>query len=497
MTKMKKAILSVLSLGLVATVSIGGTLAFFSDRDSEVNTFTVGDVTIDLEENFTQGSELLPGVKIEKEAYITNTGDNEAYVWMTLAVPAALDSSEELGVGNILHWNVPGCFWNGYHNQDKFIQSGIKDGYLPEGSAGVADEDSWINKNESVQETIGGVVYNVYTFKYVGAIEPGETTNIALSQVYIDAAVDVNTDGQWYKVVNGEAKKIEWNDSMGAPKVLVSAYGIQADGFADVEAAYKAYQTQWGDNGTEYGGIIVNNADELRDALENNTNVTIILNNDIEIDKVNLTNPSVGNVVILADNHTISVSDSDAGVRSVQIAGENRKITIVDANIVCNDVTTEKNADVRGVSFNKNSSGSTVNLIDCTIDLTAGEYSYGVNLTSGNTGVTLNIDGCFIRASQPVKIFNSDSVFNFSNSTFVCTSSHPFSEKEWYAQCIRLQDNAKNNIVNVSNCKFDYQGSDSEEREVYGIVDTGTGNTVNVSNCTYGSDIDIEYKKDN
>lgn len=253
--KIKNIILTALSLALVAAVSIGGTLAYLTDRDSEVNTFTLGEVQIELNEEFEQGADLLPGVKVTKNAKITNEGDSDAYVWMTLAVPAALDDADAtLGAGNVLHWNMPGCFWNGYHDQEKYINSGITNGYLPEGSTGVAGEDSWINKNESVKETIDGVVYNVYTFKYVGAIVPDETTNIAVSDVYIDAAVDVTTDGQWYKVVNGEATEISWNDSMGAPKVIVSAYAVQAEGFNNVDEAYAAYQKQWADNGTEYNG---------------------------------------------------------------------------------------------------------------------------------------------------------------------------------------------------------------------------------------------------
>lgn len=244
--KTKNIILGALSLALVAAVSIGGTLAYLTDRDSAVNEFTLGKVEIKLNEEFEQGAKLLPGSKVTKNATITNEGDTDAYVWMTLAVPAALDDANtELGTSNILHWNMPGCFWNGYHDQDKYIQSGITNGYLAEGSTGVEDGDSWINDNKAVKQTIDGVVYNVYTFKYVGAIVPGETTNIAVSDVYIDAAVDVTTDGQWYKVVKGEATKINWNDSMGAPEVIVSAYAVQAEDFANVEAAYKAYNAQW------------------------------------------------------------------------------------------------------------------------------------------------------------------------------------------------------------------------------------------------------------
>lgn len=72
MSKMKKVLLMCTAYALVAAIAIGATLAFFTDRDSEVNTFTVGDVKIDLTEEFQQGAELVPGVKIDKNAGITN-----------------------------------------------------------------------------------------------------------------------------------------------------------------------------------------------------------------------------------------------------------------------------------------------------------------------------------------------------------------------------------------------------------------------------------------
>lgn len=284
---MKKVISLLLVMALTATAAIGGTVAYLTDRDSEANVFTVGDVSIDLTEDFEQGAELIPGVDIKKEAKITNTGKNDAWVWMTLAVPAALDSDAELGTENVLHWNMPGCFWYTYHNQDKYIKSGIAAGYLPEGSSGVADEDSWINNNTSVKETINGVDYNVYTFMYKGAIVPGETTNIALSKVYLDAAVDIDPNGDWYTVKDGVATELGWNSNTnGAPVVYVSAYAMQKEEFETVEAAYAAYNKQWTttdgvNNGLEWGTaaqvVEVSNLDDVKAALENANGEPVII----------------------------------------------------------------------------------------------------------------------------------------------------------------------------------------------------------------------------
>ena len=44
---MKKVLLSVLSLALVAAISIGATLAYLQDDDSDVNVMTLGNVYIE------------------------------------------------------------------------------------------------------------------------------------------------------------------------------------------------------------------------------------------------------------------------------------------------------------------------------------------------------------------------------------------------------------------------------------------------------------------
>lgn len=264
---MKKIIAFLLVVSLTAAIAIGGTLAYFTDRDSEANVFTVGDVKIDLNEEFDQGATLIPGVNIEKEATITNTGINDAYVWMTVAIPTALDNAN--ASDNVVHWNVPGAFWEGYNKDAKYIQSAIDAGYLEAGSNGVADDKTW-NVDDKVpmyETTFDGVAYNVYTLLYNSAVKPGETTNVGLSDIYMDTRVDIDPDGNWHFVENGVATDIDWNSNDdGNPVIYVSAYAIQTDGFASVEDAYNAYNAQWTtedgvNNGLEWGAVPVEVSD--------------------------------------------------------------------------------------------------------------------------------------------------------------------------------------------------------------------------------------------
>jgi len=263
--KLKKILTTVLSLVLVVALTVAGTLAYLTDRDGKANVFTVGDVEITLEEDFEQGAQLVPGVNIEKMPKITNTGTNDAWVWMTFAIPAALDNwnpgTEEGSYENVIHWNPLGATTEGYVTEDR-VNKAIADGYLPQGTTAQEIIDAgttWdvfnalVNGGNCYKEKINEIDYNVYVIPYNKALEPGETTLPSIYNVFLDAKVDIDPEGNWYKVENGVATPIVWNtNDNGNPVVFVSAYAIQKDGFASVEEAYAAYQTQWGENGSEY-----------------------------------------------------------------------------------------------------------------------------------------------------------------------------------------------------------------------------------------------------
>jgi predicted ribosomally synthesized peptide with SipW-like signal peptide len=258
---MKKIIAMLLVVVLCCSVSVGLTLAYLTDRDSEANIFTVGDVEIDLTEDFEQGATLLPGLDITKRPVITNTGDNDAWVWMTVAIPTDLDVYNGTAEGsseNIIHWNYLGATSEEYISEERIVKA-VADGYLPDGTTYadiVASNSTWDCENTLLyQEEIDGVSYNVYTLLYNKILTPNEVTLPSLVKVYLDARVDIDPDGNWHLVDNGNVTDINWNtEEDGGPVIYVSAYAMQAEGFDTVLDAYNAYQAQWGNHGgVEFG----------------------------------------------------------------------------------------------------------------------------------------------------------------------------------------------------------------------------------------------------
>ncbi len=78
------------ALAVMTLASAGATLAFFTDQEEKVNTFTVGNIDIQLEEpqwDPDKGKDITPDKEVPKDPQITNTGANDAYVFMEVSVP--------------------------------------------------------------------------------------------------------------------------------------------------------------------------------------------------------------------------------------------------------------------------------------------------------------------------------------------------------------------------------------------------------------------------
>lgn len=248
----KKLIIGLSAIGLAAA-TIGGAYAFLTDAEEAENVFTIGNVDISLLSNQELGEEvrLMPNNnKNTKVNYaIENIGQDDAYVWLRVKVPVALEDEGDASKDNILHWNFLGAFTKGHQSEQKYIDSARALGYeVPDG--GVAEEDTWTVTTVGT-EVIDEIEYNVYDLLYTGAITPGEITNIGVSTVYIDERVDY-VNGGWVLVKDGgqTLEEIDFDFYDGA-NFIVEGHAIQKDGFKTVEEAYAAYNTQWGQTETK------------------------------------------------------------------------------------------------------------------------------------------------------------------------------------------------------------------------------------------------------
>lgn len=214
---MKKKIIALcLVIVLAITAVTGATLAYFTDFETETNEFTVGNVDIELVEDFPK-NELMPGDKthnnLKKEVTVKNVGDNEAYMWIEVWVPASLDDGDDNspsapGLGNSLHFNY--------------------------GADVVETKATYLGSKSIDNASYNGYVHYV---KNDTAKAKGVSTAALLDQVYMDMKCTQCTDAAHTDCMvlrDGTHYTGEWN-------LVINAIGFQAQGFETITDAITEY----------------------------------------------------------------------------------------------------------------------------------------------------------------------------------------------------------------------------------------------------------------
>ena len=263
---MKKKILSIALVVAMVAVIAAGSLAYFTDKDNATNTFTVGNVNINLIEqerngqgglkDFTQDKKLYPivgsaqGEKdalgmptaknyVDKIVTVKNTGTEKAYIRAYFAIPSALDNGyETFNAGlNVLHFN----FGNKVVN----------------GAVSSTEGAEWIwthgNKWNYFETVIDNIKYNVYYADYYQAVDAGATTEQFIQGVYLDQSFDRH-DGKCYAF----GKEVLLDDGWDWNKVSCPVFAVacQAEGFTNandaMNAAFGANYNPWGTTATNW-----------------------------------------------------------------------------------------------------------------------------------------------------------------------------------------------------------------------------------------------------
>ena len=271
---MKKKVTALcLCVALLAVAVVGASLAYFTDTKSATNTFTVGNVSIDLIESkyhregndnsgdtsipdpthkvvaddgmkyvttghtmFTNdeikadaaqysdyigkhGSNMVPGRNFAKCPYVINTGANDAYIRIRVMIPHDGDVDNG-GIINAM-----------------FCSTATSSGEFQQGANG----ENWpvVEANGYTDEN--GLTYDVYTFTRTEPLKAGAMTEWNVW----------NFVGIGKNVTNADIEKAIENNVITRTEtgalslnVLVQADAIQAEGFANATAAFAAFDAQ-------------------------------------------------------------------------------------------------------------------------------------------------------------------------------------------------------------------------------------------------------------
>ena len=314
--KFKNVLLTGLSFVLIAVVAIGGTLAYLTSEDSDVNVMTLGNVSIEQHE--------YERVANADGTYATKTIDNvTSYVLKDFTqakplLPSAIDTTTWEGwdwdstvvrMTQVDSYGGMQVFKAASNAQDKFViveNTGDTDAYIrtlvaieigsTDGSLiGTSYHSTWTDTDFDPSTTdvsdplyiqIDGKNYMLQEYIYAGGqlsdgswrhgngiLPAGDTSYPNLSQVYIRS-----------EATNEDMKAIDGNGN-GTLDILVLSQAVQAKGFADaktaLDTAFGAITTTshpWSDTAPVIPAA-VSDADGIATAMNNGG--TAILTKDV------------------------------------------------------------------------------------------------------------------------------------------------------------------------------------------------------------------------
>ena len=387
----KSTLLMIVSVVLAMTLSLGSTLAYLQDSDSDVNVMTLGSVYIEQIEQqrvmgadgkfttqlepYEQGKVLMPYVTgteyegavtvgeytfeaeteknnfVDKIVSVKNTGKSDAYVRTLVAVPTGGDDWAEIGSAsdNWLHWNYK-----------------------------AAALEHWTLNSTPAEIVIDGRDYFVWEFVHKNALAPNAQTYPSVVGFYMDKRVNVDENSFFITYEDNTTKRIDFTPD-DTVDILVVSQGVQTAGFASATEALTAGFGAFNDENAAkwFQGLTpvdyTADAAAFEAALANGG--TVVLANDVELtsDDTDIADPTTLDLA----GHTLSAS------RTASTAADSVVLN-VQANTVITGNGTVKNPIDYAINVEK---GATLTIKNGSYEgvISAVQVSEGTLVIEGGT----------------------------------------------------------------------------------------------------------------
>ena len=220
----KRKLSVVVALLMCMILAFGSTFAYLTDTTSKINTVTIGKVDIDVVEDLWSqlpdtnsdgipdiAEAVIPNQTVTKDPSIKNTGNNDAYVYLSVEVP------------------------------NKYITSFNPDGTKVNGGV-AADTDLFSYEINNGWTLIGSKTEagkTIYTYGYESPLAPGAET-----PTLFDSVTMVNTN---------EGQGLEET----LQNVIINGYAIQSDNVGDVLNAWNIINNQAGLGTTAITNLLI------------------------------------------------------------------------------------------------------------------------------------------------------------------------------------------------------------------------------------------------
>ena len=476
MKKFKKALLSILSLALVAVLSIGGTLAYLTSEDSDVNVMTMGNVKIAQHE--------YERVQNNDGSYKTDTIDNQtSYVLQDFTQDKPLYpivgnpndgyDATEVRLSQLGHNSRGGMSILKPENvQDKFVvveNTGRSDAYVrtivafEAGSLTYSEFDAiieysyhftWTRDEQPELIEIDGQKYFVVEFVYNGyqdiqhpngVLAPGDYTYNNLAQVYMKS-----------EATNEDVEAIDGNGN-GKYDILVLSQAVQTKGFANAKTALDSAFGKTVEKAAEWfeampKGFKVENQNELAAAVAAGETVINLSKGNYSLTSINFSNKTVE--LIGVGEKTVVDFSSTGGANGANVTLSNMTIN-GKLNATGGWYTTQmnhansltvKNATVNGFITTYASSKNVFEKV--TFNQTSAEM-YNLYVYSGNH--TTDIIGCTFNNAGKGLLVYGDSPAGHTATTTVNVKNTSFNATAAVKRAIEIDGSFINYVVNLDN----------------------------------------------
>lgn len=210
--KRTKPILLVLCAVILVATTVLGTVAYLQDTAKVVNTFTVGNVHLKLDEAVTDANgettggrtesgnayHLIPGKTYTKDPTVTVLkGSEESYVRMMVTINCYSELAAIFG--------------------DPFLPQYFVEGW---------DNTVWLTTGVISKDTTANTA--TYEFRYFETVKPQNNTDLPLDALFDKITVPATMTGEQLETIVGL-------------EITIEAHAIQASGFNTADAAWNAF----------------------------------------------------------------------------------------------------------------------------------------------------------------------------------------------------------------------------------------------------------------
>lgn len=484
---------------IISVIAITGTFAYLTGKDEVVNTFTTGDVSIELSEPEWDAAN--PSGKVEnaiakqvipKDPTITNTGTNNAYVYVMLEVPKAYKTTVILDKKptEVNHYQL-----FDYETNPDWV---------------LIDSET-ANDKES---------YNYYLYGYKQPTTPGESVKLL--------------DEIQFANITSEFKNYFTERDITELSVNVTGYAIQSDFYgneaSDAATAWELYvnQNSWEWPTNPYPGSV--------DEIKQNNNITYYksLRNaisdintdsigDLAVDEANsalgvyIDEDDVPNIILFEDitegsRSTITTSmiinlggkkltfrevsygllASSAGSGVITIDGRIPGGEIISESTgtnaaACMQIQPQYTLNALSVNFTAKAernlaygivSSGTLNLRDCNLNM---ETQSGAVMAIGTTGGISSLDSCAIMTKSESGSINS---LIISGQCYMNGCSVEATSGGSISGGIRLGQNNKYGYAEIKNSSFySYASESSGNAFCVSVASNSNGSDLKITDC--------------